>query len=95
MRAIRAPGRIQECTCEATTIVIRNDISLDNSNRMVLDVTCEINTTWLEGGPTPCRVLSRDQQYSSSIRANVDVCEITMIRLDDRCKPRQNQVGRD
>jgi hypothetical protein len=70
MRAIRAPGRIQEGTCEATVIAIGNDVSLDNSNRMVLYVACVINTTLLKGGPRPCRVLARDQQYLRSIRAD-------------------------
>jgi hypothetical protein len=48
---------------------IKNDVSLDNLNRMALDVTCEINTTWLEGGPTPCRVLAQNQLHMTTNRA--------------------------
>jgi hypothetical protein len=54
---VGAPCRIQEGTYEATAIAIGNNVSLDNLNRMVLDVTCEINMTWLEGGPAPFRAL--------------------------------------
>jgi hypothetical protein len=36
---------------------------------MVLDVTCEINTTWLDGGLTPCGVFARNQRYMSTNRA--------------------------
>jgi hypothetical protein len=69
MSAIRAPGRIHEGTCEATTIAMGNDASLIKSNRMVLEVTCEIKMTWLEGGPTPFRVLARNQLHMSTNRA--------------------------
>jgi hypothetical protein len=51
---------------------------------MILEVMCEIKTTWLEGGPTPCRVLAQNQRYRSTNRAKgVDVGRTTMIRLDD------------
>jgi hypothetical protein len=29
-------------------VVIRNNVSFDKLSRMVLEVTCEVNTTWLE-----------------------------------------------
>jgi hypothetical protein len=61
MSAIWAPGRIQEGTYEPTKIAIENDVSLDNSNIMVLKVTCEIKMTWLKSGPTPYRVLAQNQ----------------------------------
>jgi hypothetical protein len=48
---------------------MENDVSLDNSNKMVLDVAYEINTTWLDGGPTPCRVLAQNQRYMSTNKA--------------------------
>jgi hypothetical protein len=66
---MRAPCRIQEGTGEATTIVVENDVSLNNLNIMVLDVTCEINMTWLEGGPVPFRVLVQNQWHLSTNRA--------------------------
>jgi hypothetical protein len=39
--------------------VIGDDILLDNRSRWIHEVMCEIKTTWLEGGLTPCRVLAR------------------------------------
>jgi hypothetical protein len=39
--------------------VIGDDILLDNRSRWIHEVTCEIKTTWLEGRPTPYRVLAR------------------------------------
>jgi hypothetical protein len=42
-------------------MAIENDIYLDNSNIMVLEVMCKIEPTWLKIGPTPCRVLARNQ----------------------------------
>jgi hypothetical protein len=66
--AIRAPGRTQEGTYEDTSIAIRTDVHLDNSDRNVLEVTCEIKTTWLEGGPTLGRVLVRDRWCTSTNR---------------------------
>jgi hypothetical protein len=39
--------------------VIGDDILLDNRSRWIHEVMCEIKTSWLEGGPTPCRVLAR------------------------------------
>jgi hypothetical protein len=84
MSIIRALGRIPEGTCEDTSIAIRTNVYLDNSDRMVLEVTCEIKMTWLKGGSTPCRVLARNQQYRSTNRAKgVDIGGTTMIWLDD------------
>jgi hypothetical protein len=63
------------------------DIPLDN-RRLVTRSHGEIMTTWLESGPTPCRVLARNQRYTSSTMAMVDVCETTTIWLDDKYEPR-------
>jgi hypothetical protein len=79
MSAIRTLGMIQEGTCEATVIAVGNDFYLDNSNIMVLEITCEIKTKWLEGGPTLCRVLARISGSSTLIGQSVDIGETTMI----------------
>jgi hypothetical protein len=68
--------------------MIGDDILLDNRTRWVHEGTGEIVMTWLESGLTPCRVLAQNQQYMSSKRQMVDVCETTTIWLDDRCEPR-------
>jgi hypothetical protein len=39
--------------------VIEDDILFDNRLRWIHEATCEIKMTWLEGGPTPCKVLAR------------------------------------
>jgi hypothetical protein len=94
MSAIWAPGRIQEGTSEDTSIAIRTNIYLDNSDRMVLEVTCKIKTTWFEGGLTPCRVLARNQRYMSTNKTKgVDICGTTMIQLDDGCESRSALGG--
>jgi hypothetical protein len=49
---------------------IGDDTHLDNRTRWIHEGTSEIMTTWLESGPTPCRVLARNQRYTSSDRAN-------------------------
>jgi hypothetical protein len=67
--AIWSRGGIQEDTCEDTSIPIRTNIYLDNSDRMVLEVTCEINMTRLKGGLTPCWVLAWNQWQKSTNRA--------------------------
>jgi hypothetical protein len=49
---------------------IEDDILLDNRTRWMHAGTYEIMTTWLEGGPTPCRVLAWNQWYTSATRKN-------------------------
>jgi hypothetical protein len=55
----------------------------------VHEVVCEIITIGLKSGPTPSRVLARNQLSTSTTRAKmVDICETTTIWLDDRHEPR-------
>jgi hypothetical protein len=49
--------------------------------------TIEITTPWLESGPTPCRVLTRNKQYTSTNRVKM-VCGIATAWLDDRRESR-------
>jgi hypothetical protein len=52
--------------------------------KWVHKVVCEILTIWLESGPTPCMVIARNQQYTSTNRAKMaDVCKTTTIWLED------------
>jgi hypothetical protein len=55
------PHRGKNFQTESILDMIGYDILLDNRTRWIHEGTSEIMTTWLESGPTPCRVLARNQ----------------------------------
>jgi hypothetical protein len=55
---------------ESILDAIGDDILLDNRTGWMHAGTDEIMTTWLEGRPTPYRVLDRNQWYTCATRAN-------------------------
>jgi hypothetical protein len=55
---------------ELILCVIEDAIQMDNWTGQIHEGTSEIMMTWLESGPTPCRVLAWNQRCMSSTRAN-------------------------
>jgi hypothetical protein len=51
------PNRGKNFQIESIIGTIEDDILLDNRTGQIHEGMSEIMTTWLESGPTPCRVL--------------------------------------
>jgi hypothetical protein len=64
---------------------IEDDILLDNRTGQIHKDMGEIMTSWLESGPTPCRVLAWTWALLGQM---ADICKTTTIWLDDRREPK-------
>jgi hypothetical protein len=67
----RTTSPIEVRTSKVNRSSTRSNMTLlDNRIGQIHEGTSEIMTTWFKSEPTPCRVLARNQWYTSSTRAN-------------------------